>query len=144
MPATATIEEKRHHMRSLVSRSYIWFQILALVLTAGAPVLCVADDGHMTIESPELTPCRRDFDLHHGPTGDRESDLAAHGCRDVPLDVGSAVSQNGRVVPEMPTCVAATWRRRWLEPRRVLGAERCSSSRPSDALGHVASVVLLV
>lgn len=131
-------------MRSLVSRSCVWFQVLALVLIAGAPVLCVADDGHMTIESPEGAPCRRDFDLHHGPAGEPEADLAAHGCRDVPLDVGSAVSPNGRVLPEMPTCGAATWYHRWPEQRRVLGAERCSSSHPSEALGHVASVVLLI
>lgn len=131
-------------MRPSASRWFIGFRLLALVLTAGAPALCIADDGHRTIELRDGAPCRQSFALHHGPGVQGESQLADHGRRHVPVDFGYGLFEEGDADPDDPTCEVATDGRRPLDQRPKRVVARRTSCRPTDALRHVGSIVLLI
>lgn len=131
-------------MRPSVSRWFIGFHLLALVFTAGAPALCLADDGHRTIELLPGGPCRQDAARHHGRDVQGESHLADHGCRDVPLDLGYGLFEDGDADPDEPICEVTPDGRRRLDRRPKLAVARYASSRPTEALRHVGSIVLLI
>ena len=84
-------------MRFVLLRRVSWLGLLVQVvasLSVAAPVLCVADDGHVVLEAPHLGTCETDARRHHAERRCRlDEESAEHGCTD------SVLSQPGRAEP---------------------------------------------
>ncbi len=89
-------------MRSRPARiAAVWFaagvQLFASIGFASDIVLCVADDGHIALETPHAAgPCLTDYNRHHPRASHLEVlDLEHHGCTDTLLSQPPAVRDRG-------------------------------------------------
>jgi len=87
---------------------------LQLLAGAGGPLgveLCVADDGHTSIELAHAElPCAGDVRRHHSPARTVDAvDLERHPCRDVPLleSRSHTGSSENRLPPATSTALRA-------------------------------------
>ena len=109
------------------------FLLVALELPAGLS-LCIADDGHSTIElAHAASPCTSHFQRHHPGAGAVEANhLDDHPCRDIPLLEAS-------IRREASSCRAAN-----AEARAMTRAPWAMGARPSTrAQARAAAAVQL-
>jgi hypothetical protein len=140
----------RHRRLSIV---VTWLGILVHlgIAAAAAPglVLCVADDGHVVLETAHADArCTTDYERHHPePAADAASDVDRHACTDTELrQVASRDGERTSASSARPAVVAVTLRHEWISAVAPIASApigRGGALHPPGSLAQRRTVVLL-
>lgn len=127
------------------ARLLLVLQLLSGIAPAGLN-LCVADDGHTTLEfSHAELPCLRDLERHHpGQTAFAPHEFEQHACEDVPLlenrpcRISDVVRLGPPPVASAAPCVAAP------AASSLAGCVTTSGGPPLELASRALSTVILL
>lgn len=141
------------HLRHTIARATIgWFAVfLQLLVSAETPYglnLCVAEDGHATLEFSHVEPsCAQDSLRHHPDQRVIDAqDLARHPCKDVPL-LGAAeyVKASQRDIPlPLLTALSAPAQSSPLRSLRSVSARTVDASVSHQQATHFLRTIILL
>ena len=113
----------------------------ALAYPAGV-VLCIAEDGHVSVETVhEIVRCTADWDRHH-PDATSTSDLDAHPCIDT--FVSQSAARSGQVVTVGMSAATVAVAAVSFHASAWTGAPAVRLMAPPDGLIALRSVVLRI
>jgi hypothetical protein len=130
------------HLRSVIASLALALQATAALAYPAGVVLCIAEDGHVSVETAhETVRCTADWERHH-PDATSTSDVDAHPCTDTFVSQSAArsvpVGTDDAFALSMPGAAVAFRSASWT------GASTTRVTGPPDRLTALRSVVLRV